>query len=105
MPNTSTSRFKTKEEIKDLYASAAHLETTDRLALIEQRLDKGSRKMDLLSEEMAENTAVTREVKEILDTVKVGLKFIGVIGNAVKWVGGVVTAAAAVVGAWHLFHK
>ena len=58
--------------------------TTDRLASIEERLEHGSERMDLLDAEMTKNTELTQEIRDIMAAARVGFKVLGGIGTAVK---------------------
>ena len=53
--------------------------------------------MGLLEEQVRENTALTQEVLDVLRAARVGLKVLGGIGIAVKWIG---TLAAAGLAIW-----
>lgn len=75
----------------------------DRLAAIERRLDAGSARMDRQdkalagqSAAIAENTGMTRELLELFTAVKGGLKVLGGLGVAGKWLGGLAAAAASI---------
>ncbi len=52
-------------------------------------------RMDRLDAGLQQNTAVTQEVKDILDTAKGAFRFFGHMGNAIKWVLGFGAAALA----------
>lgn len=57
-------------------------------------------KIERLEAKLDENTALTRELKDILQTLRGGWKFMGWIGRAVKWCVGLATGAY---GLWTLF--
>lgn len=85
-------------------------ELADRLAKIDQRLDKGSGRMDDIERELRENTAATlegnrdaREILEIFQAVKGGIRVLGWIGIAVRWVAGFGGAAMAIYGVWYAY--
>lgn len=80
----------------------------ERLAPINERLDRGAEKMDAMSSsigeiraELASNTITTNEVRELLDVGRNGLKVLGWIGIGAKWAGGVSTAILAL---WTAFY-
>ena len=50
---------------------------------------------------LAENTAITKEIKDAFDALKGGFKVLGWIGAAAKWVAAVVTAGGVL---WALLH-
>lgn len=81
------------------------METTEeRLAAIEKRLERGSERMAAIEMGMAENTRITRDVHELLELGRNGLRVLGYLGVAARWVGGIAAAVAAVFGAWHATH-
>ncbi|QOR55198.1 MAG: hypothetical protein SHS37scaffold296_15 [Burkholderiales phage 68_11] len=73
------------------------------LAPINLRLDRGAEKMDAQGDaicamraELAANTATTNEVRELLNVGKSGLKVLGWLGAAGKWLGTLATAGVAI---------
>lgn len=68
------------------------------LAAIHERLDRGSARMDQMQREMAANTDVTVEIRELMAAARVGFKVLGGLGIAAKWVAAIASAAAAVYG-------
>jgi hypothetical protein len=73
----------------------------ERLTEIEDRLDKGSKRMQDLRDELAANSATTNEVRELLEAGKNGLKVLGWIGVGAKWIGAI---AGALVALWSLIY-
>lgn len=71
------------------------------LAAINERLDNGDRRMSGIETKLAENTAITSEIKEILAAARLGFKVIGGLGSFIKWAGGAAAAGAAL---WAMFH-
>jgi hypothetical protein len=77
---------------------------------VDSRFEKGATRMDTLADlidenrkahaanakALAENTKITKEIKETFDAVKGGFKVLGWIGVAVKWVGSIAGGVAAV---------
>lgn len=57
-------------------------------------------KIERMERELRENTSITRELRDILVTVKSGARMLGWIGAAIKWLSGVVAAGVAL---WALF--
>jgi len=53
-----------------------------------------------LENKLDENTKLTRELKDILETLRGGWRFLGWLGNALKFWLGIAAAAAA---AWAAF--
>lgn len=73
------------------------------LSEIHRRLNVGEDRMKNIEADLAantaltiENTALTRDIKELLDAAKMGLKVIGGLGTAFKWAGGIAAAATAI---------
>lgn len=80
----------------------------DRLAAIDDRLDRGSARMDAIERGLRENTVATlegnrdaREVLELFRAVKGGIRVLGWIGGAARWVGFIATAGTAIYAAWY----
>lgn len=69
-----------------------------RLEAIEERLDKGSERMKLMDNAIAENTEVTKAVHELMIAGKVGFKVAGWIGVIAGWIGKIALAVSAVWG-------
>lgn len=83
----------------------AHLSTEERLAAIEERLDRGSDRMDRIERTLNENTDATLEVRDLINTVKGGFKVLGWLGGGAKWIGSLATAGAAIYGfIWAITH-
>lgn len=72
---------------------------------IDERLDKGSERMDDMQRELKANTEVTKEVKELLELGRTGFKVLGWLGKAivvtVRVAGYVGAAAVALYSAWY----
>lgn len=72
---------------------------------IDERLDKGSERMDEMQRELKENTTVTKEVKELLEMGRTGFKVLGWLGKAFVWTARALTviagAALAIYSAWY----
>jgi hypothetical protein len=83
------------------YGDQDQMTTEQRLLAIEQRLDRGAVRMTAMQQEIADNTEVTKEVRDILQTFRTGFKVAGWIGTGAKWVASI---SAAVAGLWALFH-
>jgi hypothetical protein len=64
---------------------------------LEKHTEVNDQRMDRMDAGLQQNTAVTQEIKEILDTAKGAFKFFGHMGNALKWVLGF---GAAALGFW-----
>lgn len=80
------------------------------LGPIRERLDRGAKKMDGLTDGLAEmrselksNTETTVEVRELLAVGKGGLRVLGWFGAFAKWVAGIAGAVLAVYAVVHAF--
>ena len=90
--------------------------TEDRLAAIEARLERGSERMDDLTNDVLENTRVTQEVRQLTQEIrdlfemgKTGMRVLNWIGRAVtrlvRWIGWMAAAGVAIWAAiYALFH-
>ncbi len=57
-------------------------------------------KIERMERELRENTIITRELRDILVTVKSGARMLGWVGAAIKWLSGVVAAGVVL---WAVF--
>ena len=57
-------------------------------------------KIERMERGLRENTIITRELRDIMVTVKSGARMLGWFGAAIKWLSGVVAAAVAL---WAVF--
>lgn len=81
--------------------SLQDVELAARLRQIDERLDRGSQRMDLMQDELRGNTEVTTEVREILTAVRAGLRVLGGLGTAASWAGKLAAAGVALWGAFY----
>jgi len=84
---------------------------------IDERFAAGSQRMDALqgginqvaatvegmADELAKNTEITTEVRDLMTTIKGGFRIVGWLGIAAKWVARVATAAGTLWGVMYLF--
>lgn len=54
-----------------------------------------------MERELKDNTAITQEVRDLLNTFRGGFKVLGWLGTAATWVGRIAAAAMAIWGAWY----
>ena len=73
--------------------------TTDRRADDPWRAEM-QEKIERMGRELRENTIITRELRDIMVTVKSGARMLGWVGAAIKWLAGVVAAGVAL---WAVF--
>lgn len=78
--------------------SAPPLTTEERLAAIERRLQRGSERMSDIEADVAENTAITREVRDLLQLGRNGLRILGALGTGAKWLASLIAACGAAWG-------
>jgi len=71
-----------------------------KVGTIEDQLDRGAARMGEIERALADNTAATREVLEIVSMGKSFFRVLGVIGSGVKWLAGMATVVAAAYAAW-----
>lgn len=71
-----------------------------RVSTIEAQLIQGAGRMDKHEKLLAENTAATQEVLEIVTMAKSFFKVLGHIGNSIKWVAGLAASAGAIWSIW-----
>ncbi len=83
---------------KAVQTSARPLPDDERLAAIEQRLQRGDDRMGTIERNVAENTAITREIHEILQLGRNGLRILGALGTATKWLASLIAACGAAWG-------
>lgn len=71
-----------------------------RILTIEEQLIHGAGRMDKHEKLLAENTAATKEVLEIVTLAKSFFKVLGHIGSSIKWVAGLAASAGAIWSFW-----
>ena len=71
-----------------------------RVATIEGQLAAGAARMTRHEKLLLENTTATQEVLAIVTTAKGFFRVLGLIGEGVKWLSALGTAAAALWVAW-----
>ena len=69
-------------------------------AEMQSKIEKQERELAEIRKELAEGTAIIREMRDILVTVKSGARMLGWVGAAIKWLSGVVAAGVAL---WAVF--
>ena len=67
---------------------------------VEKRALRYDNRLSEIGTELAANTVITTEVRALLETFKGGMKFLGWMGVAAKWVAGVAAAIGAVIAIW-----
>lgn len=93
-----------EDQNQDRRASDAAIAALQKdMAAVKKRLDAGAERMNAMQTELTANTAVTTEVRDILDAVRSGLKVLGGLGTFASWVGKLAAAAAAISAAWYAF--
>lgn len=79
------------------------METATLFRAIDERLAAGAQRMNALEErqaalqrELARNSEITGDIREILAACRLGLRVLGGLGQLVRWIGMVATAALAI---------
>ena len=67
---------------------------------MQQRLDKGDKRMGNIEADLSINTAATNEVLEIVRMGKSFFKVVGWLGKGVKWTASIVAAIGSM---WYVF--
>ncbi len=96
---------KTKEEVDALEARIK--DSHDQLVRFEARLTEGDLRMGRIetlisknSSAMTQNTSDTAEILQIMRDTKAAFRLIALLGEVIKWAGGI---ALAVGGVWFMF--
>lgn len=55
-----------------------------------------TKRLKTLESDLAENTIITVEVRDLLGAIKGGMKVLGWLGTFAKWAGGIAAALAAI---------
>lgn len=76
--------------------------TQEDMRSLKGRLASCEAEISSLGKAIATNTEMTAETKEVLDTVKAGLRVLGYIGLATQWLAKLATAVVAIYAAWQL---
>ena len=85
---------------------AGHRLLAEQLAEVAVCLRKGESRMGSIETELATNSAVTIEVRDILAAAKGAFKVLGWIGIATKWIGGIAAALTTIyVAAYSVTHN
>lgn len=70
------------------------------LARVQKQLADGGQRMSAIESELRMNTAVTSDVRALLEATRVGLKVLGALGTVATWAAKIIGAAAAIYAAW-----
>ena len=71
---------------------------------MQERLNRGDERMGKIEKDLADNTAATNEVLEIVRMGKSFFKVAGHIGSGIKWLLAAGAAIAAIWGTWRSPH-
>lgn len=71
----------------------------------EARMDKLDRSVEELKTDMEQIKEDLSAVLEVLKTIKSSVKYIGVLGSFIKWVGGIALGVTAISALWDKFFK
>lgn len=78
-----------------------HRRITDHPDLPSARRLSIENRMDALEEKLDKNTELTEKIVALFGTMEAGMKFLGWLGNAVKWAATMAGACAALYALWH----
>lgn len=69
------------------------------------RLDRGDERMTRIEDRITENTDLTRDIRDLMDAGRAGLRVLEWIGTAAKWLGLIASACMGVYAvAWTATH-
>ena len=68
---------------------------------IDRRLLSGKERMDAIEASIAENTRITKEIKEILDLGKSFFTILGYVAKVAKWIAAIGSGIAVVYAIAH----
>lgn len=68
---------------------------------VKRELAKGESRMGDIEQSIAENTRITTDVHNLLNTFRTGMKVAGAVGRGAVWVRNVVLALLAMLGLYH----
>lgn len=70
-----------------------------------QKVSAAEMRMAALEKALGANTEITREVRDLLDALKGGMKVLGWMGTGLKWLGAIAAAGMAIyTGVYMLTH-
>lgn len=72
------------------------------LANVQRQLATGDLRMAAIESELRNNTALTADVKVLLEAARAGFRVLGWLGSTAAWAAKIATAVGAVYGAWQL---
>lgn len=65
---------------------------------IERRMSGLDTKLQSIDTELKRNSTLTNEVRQLMDTFKGGMRFLGWLGIAAKWIAGIAAAVGVLLG-------
>ena len=68
---------------------------------VDRRLKSGKERMDAIEASIAENTRITKEIKEILDLGKSFFTILGYVAKVAKWIAAIGSGIAVVYALAH----
>ncbi len=72
---------------------------------IEDELTAGRLRMDKIDAVLADQTEILNDIRAIMDFSKSGLKILGYVGVAARWIASIATAVAVIYGLFHLTNQ
>lgn len=74
--------------------------TRSDMANVQRQLSSGDLRMTAIESELRNNTAITAEIRMLLETVRAGMRVLGAIGTAVTWLAKIAAGVGALYAAW-----
>ena len=90
----------TPADLAERYIGQQFQSIEERMAAGDKRMAEIEKQLNAMREELHDNSEITQEIREILIAARWGLRALGGLGQAVKWVGVVAGGVAAVYGAY-----
>jgi predicted nucleic acid-binding protein len=72
------------------------------LANVHRQLETGEVRMTAIEAELRMNTALTADIRALLEAVRGGMRVLGAIGTAAQWLAKIAGAVAGLYGLWQL---
>ena len=72
------------------------------LSNVHRQLANGEVRMTAIEAELRTNTALTADIRALLEAVRGGMRVLGAIGTAAQWLAKIAGAVAGLYGLWQL---
>jgi hypothetical protein len=88
------------EDQRERYIGQQFQSIEDRMEAGDKRMSDVESRLTAALVELKRNSEITEDIREILTAGKLGLRVLGAVGQAVRWLGLVAAGAAALYGAY-----